>query len=337
MSGSLISLVLGTLAVHGPRIEMGPALERHVRFVQELTCESPSQAGWLEDVEVRVAVPRDHPRQEVRRLRFSPEPDEVLEDTHGNRVAVFRIPRLEAGQTTQVGWSADVLVREVAHKVDPSALEGLDQVPEEIRSRYLADGPKYRLRDPSLRRTAARAGAGAKDPLDLAFRLNEYVREALEYRNDGLWEDAPRVLENRHGSCSEYNFLYMALCRLNGLPARYVGATALREPAGRYVDTVHHRWTEVFLPGHGWFPVDVSRNDGEDRSTINRYFGRTAGGLLVLMKGDGGRELPLRWGYVASLNARGRAGARLSHPKRFIWDEPVPEQPAPDTSVRAGG
>jgi hypothetical protein len=146
------------------------------------------------------------------------------------------------------------------------------------------------------------------------------VRTRLTYNNDGRWDDAPQVLRQGHGSCSEYNFLFVALCRASGLPARYAGATARRNDDGTYEDTVHHRWSEVYLPGYGWMPVDVSRNDGEDGAPINRWFGAVGDRLLVLVKGDGGDHEPLGWSYVVSVTGDAQQGADFLRTKKFLWE-----------------
>lgn len=320
---STIFLACAALAAQSPSVD---GLERKVTYVQTVTCDSQSGRGHLEGVEVRVALPQSLDRQDVRDLTLDPKADEVVTDAHGNRVAVFRRPRLEAGETFRVTWTCRASLRKTAHVVDRGKLGKVADVPAKIQKRYLVPGRKYGLDHWSIRRAARKAAHGAKDPLDLVFRCNEYVRDRLTYRNDGRWEDAPDVHRNRHGSCSEYNFLFSALCRLNGIPTRYVGATALRGDGATYEDTIHHRWTEVWLPGHGWYPVDTSRNDGEDGNQVNRYFGKVADGLLVLMKGDGGDDMPLRWGYVTSVSSRSRGDARLSQRKRFVWQRETPDR-----------
>jgi transglutaminase-like putative cysteine protease len=89
---------------------------------------------------------------------------------------------------------------------------------------------------------------------------------------------------------------------------------------GTYEDTVHHRWVEFYLPGHGWFPVDGSRNDGEDGNPVNSYFGKIAPGLLVLLHGDGGSLAPLGWGYVTRATFKdGTKGSQVDSEKRFTW------------------
>ena len=324
---SHLLLILATLANDPDRV-LGPTIERSVRFVERIECKSASGNGYLTDVEVRVAIPVDDRRQTITELRFQPRPDAFVSDGQGNRFAVYRRARVAAKEVVEVGWSCRVRLSEIAHNVNRAGLKPLSEAPEEIRSAYLGDAIKYGMTDPHMRKVAASLGGKAKDPLDLAFRINEHLRGRLTYRNDGKWESADRVLRNGHGSCSEYNFAFIALARLNGLPARYVGASALRSAGPQYEDTVHHRWTEVYLPGHGWFPIDSSRNDGEDGSPVNRWFGRTSASLLVLMRGEGGKNHPLRWGYVATVDARRIGDGRLSKRKRFLWAKGPPTKAA---------
>lgn len=324
---SQLLLILAAFA-YDPAGTLGPAIERSVRFVERVECRSASGDGHLTDVEIRVAVPTSDKRQTVSDLRFQPRPTAFLTDAEGNRFAVYRRARMVAGESVEVGWSCRARLSEISHDVDRARLRPLSEAPKDIRETYLRSADKYGMDDPRMREVAASLGEKAKDPLDLAFLINEHLREQLTYRNDGKWESADRVLRNGHGSCSEYNFAFIALARLNGMPARYVGASALRSTGPKYEDTVHHRWTEVYLPGHGWFPVDASRNDGEDGTPINRWFGKTSAALLVLMKGEGGSAHPLRWGYVAAIDARRFGDARISKRKRFVWTDPSPAKTA---------
>jgi transglutaminase-like putative cysteine protease len=309
----------------GPMLERGPAVIREVRFEKEIRCASPLGRGFLQDVEVRIAVPKDDLRQRILSLDFFEPPSRFVDDGYGNRLAVFNRRHMGPGVVWRVGWTAQVQTHEVTHRVTPAQIGHLTDIPPEITAAYLGDQDRYGMGDPLVQALARQVGDGARDALDLAFRINELLRERLTYRNDGRWDTVPRVLENGHGSCSEYNFAFIALARLNGLPARYVGASSL-DPGDDAVfeDRIHHRWTEVWLPGYGWFPVDASRNDGEKGDPTNSWFGRTSALLLVLMKGDGGPGHPLRWGYVAALDAHEGGDARAVSSKRFLWSRSDP-------------
>jgi len=61
------------------------------------------------------------------------------------------------------------------------------------------------------------------------------------------------------GSCRDLAVLFMACCRLAGLPARFVSGYFL--PAAGAQDPPQHElhaWAEVFLPGAGWRGFDPS-------------------------------------------------------------------------------
>lgn len=330
----LLTLVWAVVGCQEP--VLGPAEEFQVSFTQEVVCRSPGGGGSAGPVEIRAAVPADNERQTIAGLELRPAAAEFSTDSHGNRIAVWRQERLAAGATFSAGWTCRATLRSIEHRPDPASLRPVAEAPEDIRRRYLAGGRKYGLDDAALVAAAESIRAAATDPLDLALRTNEFLRDRLRYVNDSQWDDAPVTLKNGHGSCSEYNFLFVALCRINGLPARSVGATARRTDETVYVDTVHHRWSEVFLPGYGWFPVDVSRNDGEDGAGINQYFGRTPAGLLVLGKGDGGDREPLGWGYVADVDAPRHGDAALERRKRFTWERRSGSDPAAGAAGASG-
>lgn len=55
-----------------------------------------------------------------------------------------------------------------------------------------------------------------------------YLHEKLYYERSGGWNTAPTVLERGNGSCSEYTFVFISMCRAAGVPARYVGSVVER-------------------------------------------------------------------------------------------------------------
>jgi NADH-quinone oxidoreductase subunit E len=59
-------------------------------------------------------------------------------------------------------------------------------------------------------------------------RIARYIQARMTYELSGGWNVAPTVLERGTGSCSEYTFLMIAMCRAAGVPARYVGSIVVR-------------------------------------------------------------------------------------------------------------
>lgn len=306
---------------------------REIAFDDVVRAEIPEGAAPSTfRAETLFALPQDGLGQRLLgEIADLPPDTRLFHDPHGNRLAAAAAA-IDAQRGLRTRWSVKVELADRVYDVRRDALLPLSAVPPAVAALYLRDGGRHDLAAPELRAVAAAAAAAATDPLDLAFRLNEAVRARLTYDRDGRWDDAATVWRTGRGSCSEYHFLYASLCRIAGLPCRFVGATAWRGEAGdvAYVDTVYHRWSEVFLPGFGWFPVDVSRNDGEDGEPVNTAFGRTSKRLLVLSRGDGGDDDPLGVQYVARSSGRGGPGAaaaRLRSERAITWSTPAPPAP----------
>jgi transglutaminase-like putative cysteine protease len=95
----------------------------------------------------------------------------------------------------------------------------------------------------SLARVARRLRARAADGLARAEAVSWWTHRALTYERGvtGVHTTATGALELRRGVCQDYAHVMLALCRLVGLPARYVSGHLLGEGGT-------HAWVEVLLP-----------------------------------------------------------------------------------------
>ena len=100
--------------------------------------------------------------------------------------------------------------------------------------------------DDALRRVAATLSAGEQaweQPMVLVGRINDWVHNALSYAHGAtdIHTAAARALSLGSGVCQDYAHVMLTLCRLCGLPARYVSGHLLGEGGT-------HAWVEVLLP-----------------------------------------------------------------------------------------
>jgi transglutaminase-like putative cysteine protease len=135
----------------------------------------------------------------------------------------------------------------------------------------------------------------------------------MEYELAGGWNIAPAVLDRGNGSCSEYSFVYISMCRAAGIPARYAGSVVIRGDDASY-DDVFHRWVEIYLPNFGWLPVDPSRGDKEYPADQANSFGYLGNSFLITTMGGGGSEY-LEWGYNANYTytSKGRCNVEVEY------------------------
>ena len=107
--------------------------------------------------------------------------------------------------------------------------------------------------------------AGKETPYGKALALQNYLRRNYRYNlnvqepPEGVDFIAWFLIGDQQGYCTYFASAMTMLCRIAGLPARYVtGYVALPNDSGVTVVTGQnaHAWTEVYLNGFGWLAFD---------------------------------------------------------------------------------
>ncbi len=118
---------------------------------------------------------------------------------------------------------------------------------------------------------AARATAGASTPYEQALAIQRYLQTNYPYTLDVASPPVDMdfvayfLLAERKGYCTYFASAMTILCRIAGLPARYV--TGFYVPANETGTTIvrgknAHAWTEVYFRGVGWLTLDATAPDG---------------------------------------------------------------------------
>ena len=194
--------------------------------------------GAISDLDHRlVIVPPDRfgdQRRVVHRLTVSQEGDvETRADGFGNTVVELRFPRVDRCIEFQA-WIA----------VERRAASSPQAVPAEwLRDPRLLQPTELTRPDERLIAAADRLAAEGDAGVGLARRVNAWVFQAMRYVPGvtGVGTTAAQALALGQGVCQDYAHVMIAICRLLGLPARYVSGHLLGEGGT-------HAWVEVLLP-----------------------------------------------------------------------------------------
>ena len=114
--------------------------------------------------------------------------------------------------------------------------------------------------------------SGLEDPYDRALAIRDWLRTHYTYTLDA--EEPPDsvdftawfLLKGEKGYCTYFATAMTVLCRMAGIPARYVvGYHAALDEQGRAEITgaQAHAWTEIYLNGFGWLTLDATPGDGQ--------------------------------------------------------------------------
>ena len=102
------------------------------------------------------------------------------------------------------------------------------------------------------------------DPLTAMHRLTECIYSSFEYEAGVTEADSPidLALGAGRGVCQDFAHIMLAICRLWGVPARYVSGYLFtdRKYGDRSDPDATHAWVEVFLPTLRWVGFDPTNN-----------------------------------------------------------------------------
>ncbi len=109
--------------------------------------------------------------------------------------------------------------------------------------------------------------AGAQTPYDKACAIQIYLSRYYNYALDVEIQPANIdfvsyfLLSSREGYCTYFATAMTVLCRMAGLPARYVEGYLAEPDAGGVAHVTGedgHAWTEVYFEGFGWLTFDAT-------------------------------------------------------------------------------
>lgn len=254
-----------------------------------VTIQSP---GNCTGITAAITVPKEWPEQAVTLLKQekSPQVRTVRFQTLSNDVQqmIVFIPRLSAGEEARVLATFEVIKSHIVAPAKTDQLRAVGQVPRSFQ-KYLLPSPFIESRDSRIQLLARQIIADKTTDWERVEALFDWVRDNIQYKFDPQLRGAVTALEKKQGDCEEMTSLFIALCRVNKIPARSVWIPG-------------HCYPEFYLQdsagtGH-WFPCQAAGT---------RAFGSMPEDRPILQKGDNfrisGKRTPQR--YVSdTLQAR---------------------------------
>ena len=136
--------------------------------------------------------------------------------------------------------------------------------------------PGHIIFTPYLRALADDICKGESDPLKKARRIYDYVTTHVRYsfmRDYFLLPQIPEyVATGLKGDCGVQALLFITLCRIEGIPARWQSGLSLS-----LTEAGPHDWAQFYVDGWGWLFADPSFGGGARTSGSmerwNYYFG----------------------------------------------------------------
>jgi transglutaminase-like putative cysteine protease len=177
-------------------------------------------------------------------------------DRFGNVICQLSIPNVEKAVDFDISLSVERLTGQQPH-LEPASTQGLKiyRMPSSLTKP-----------DAALRAVATKLAGTGEQGADLASAVGAWVHRHMRYGFDrtGVHTTASEALAAGHGVCQDYAHLMLALCRLLGIPARYVSGHLVGEGG-------MHAWVELLQPAPGQAVQITAWDPTNDRPTDLRY------------------------------------------------------------------
>lgn len=249
-----------------------------VRFNIAMTVTaSPGAAPDGETIRAWLPLPREYPYQEsFELLSSSSAPKQVADGQRPIRSLLLEQP-VVADQPTRFRVEYNYSRCGIFFDIKPAAVKPTSDNPA-LKS-YVSEGPHI-VFTPEMRELSRKLAEGETNPYLKAKKFYDWIAENIKYSYSIEYSTIRNISEycrsRGYGDCGQEAMLFMTLCRLNGIPARWQSGWHTF-PGAKDI----HDWCEIYLEPYGWIPVDPcmairysnSLNAEEQRELRDFYFG----------------------------------------------------------------
>ncbi|TQV77167.1 hypothetical protein FLL45_04255 [Aliikangiella marina] len=210
----------------------------------EMSFESDGDA-----VNIEAYVPQDNERQQLieesvvtNGLDF-----QVATDTTG-KIGNWSGEGIDIGSVSQVQYNALIATREVNYLIDDQ-LRIPKKYPESLSS-YLAETDAIQVNHPEIETLwQLIKPQDTRRVAPVVKAIYDYTYNEIEGAPFKGFTDALTAHRLKQASCNGKSRLFVALARLNNIPARLVGGIILNQGSKK----TSHQWLELYINGH-WVP-----------------------------------------------------------------------------------
>jgi hypothetical protein len=225
------------------------------QLIQTIQLENPTSLSILGGELFVPLIVNDTLRHYVMLCNFTSSAGDLttVNDSAGNFYACWSNLTIEPGQRFNATLDYDALSFAIRYSIDSQLITDYDRH-SNLYQTYTQPEQLVQSSAPEIVAEAQKMIQGAQGIHDMVLRIYSFVTSHVHYSSETEERGALWALANGTGDCSEYSYLFVALCRAVGVPARVNVGFGFQGSQESVVDG--HMWAEYYLQGYGWVPVD---------------------------------------------------------------------------------
>ncbi len=168
---------------------------------------------------------------------------------------VYLEKKAEAGKETVFSVDYELTNHAVFTLIDPLRVRPV--TPADSLERWLKERPPHIVFTDRLRALSKKITGNETNPYRIAQKLFAWVDQNIPWASAREYSTISNLSDYaahyRHGDCGIQTMLFITLCRLNGIPARWQSGWEFQPPH----DSMHD-WGMIYFKPYGWLPMDVT-------------------------------------------------------------------------------
>jgi len=155
----------------------------------------------------------------------------------------------------------------------------------------LDERPPHIAFSPELKKQVAEIVGDEKNPLVKVRKIFHWIDANIRYHAEQEYSTIPSFslacMSRRKGDCGVQSILFVTMCRIAGVPARWQSGWETKR-----VNNSMHDWTEVYIDPWGWLPCDPSYGlQKSDDPKVREFYIGHQDSYRCIINLDYGREL----------------------------------------------
>jgi len=201
--------------------------------------------------------PQEYQQQtDVRLLYTSPTVNQVAPNGTGQRTIYLERPAGATGKPTVFVAEYEYTCAAYAPSLSEDKIGALSP-DDPIFKEYTAERTPHIVFNDEARKLARDIVGSETNPYVKAQKIWRWINDNVRYCSEMEYSLMPsvteKILAERRGDCGVQALLFITLCRISGVPARWQSGWVTRPGHWNL-----HDWAEFYVAPYGWLPADPS-------------------------------------------------------------------------------
>lgn len=212
--------------------------------------------GRVEEMKVDLSFfPRENGFQAIKNINYMSRPQ--AKTTTNEKYTTFLWEDRAHGERLEYGIDASMVTKNIIPSLTKKITFPLTTL-DASYAKYTKPSPFIDI-TPAIEQQALTIIGGEDDLFLVVFKLADWTKNNIKYNLSTLTANAVQksswVLENKQGVCDEITNLFISMLRSVGIPTKFVSGMVYSNLDDKWGP---HGWAEVYVPGYGWIPFDVT-------------------------------------------------------------------------------